>query len=130
MEETRADPLVKAGKSPFPRLCSISAIVKSAFSRKRNLVDIFSLMLSVVASEHVIQLRFRVSQGSAEPEGIWMVQRMQTCGGVTLVLLLLCQQRREFTFKVFSKGLQPCLFFLFFSCDFIKSVGQKLTAEV
>lgn len=79
MEETRADPHMKSGKCNFPRLCSISAAVRNAFSTKIYHVDNFSLMFSVVASGHSIQLGFRVSQGSAEPEGIWTVQTVQTC---------------------------------------------------
>lgn len=129
MEETRADPHMKAGKCQFPRLCSISSEIRSAFSRKINQVDNFSLMFSMGASEHVIQLGFRVSQGFEEPEGICTVQAVQTC----VVSLWFCSSfvsKDGNSHSKLSPGTSALSFLSFFWCDFLNSVGQRLTAEV
>lgn len=129
MEETRADPHMKSGKCNFPRLCSISAAVTNAFSRKIYHVDNFSLMFSVVASEHGIQLGFRVSQGSAEPEGIWTVQTVQTC--VVSLWFCSCFVSKERNSHSKPSRRTSALSLLSCSwCDFLNSVGQRLTAEV
>lgn len=63
MEETRAH--VKEGKHHCPKIVlNLCYSQNCSVSRELQQADNLNLVFSMVVSEHVMQMRFRVSQGS------------------------------------------------------------------